>query len=187
MPRARLRWPKPVRWLLLGCAAAVAGQVFVIARVQGESMRPTLRTGDYLLGLRVPHRGRWASRWLRNRLVRRGTIVLARPPAHLSRLNVKRVDAVAGDVRQWGWGEALTAPQPIPDEHVFLVGDGAWGAPVAPPAGIPAGPPADSRRYGPLPMEAVVARVVLRVGVPHPAGARERVSRRAAPGSGCRG
>jgi len=123
----------------------------VLARVRGESMMPTLEPGDYLLGLQVP-----PSLALRRFLLGRGAVVLVRPPAHLGRLEVKRIVGVAGDIRRWGYGAAAIGPQHVPRDHIFLTGDAAAGD------GFRRGMAADSRQYGPCPTSAIVAWVLLR-------------------------
>jgi len=157
--------------LLLVCTGTivVAKKIFISASVYGRSMAPTLYPGEYILGVRVPQRCGLLWQLIRSLFIKRGAIVLARPPAHLGRLEVKRVDGVAGDLRSWGWGASVTGPHRIPNDHVFLIGDGARyrNKPIDKLADMqhrdkPTGPPADSRLYGPCPSIAVVARVFLR-------------------------
>ena len=95
----------PRRLMLLAgvLVLVVTKQMLVAARVYGRSMLPTLGEGDYLLGIRVPHHNGVLWQTIRTLLLTRGAIVLVRPPAHLGRLEVKRIDGIGGDFRSWGW------------------------------------------------------------------------------------
>lgn len=127
-----------------------------IAQVRGHSMAPTLQQDDYILGIRIPHRPTRLRSALKDLLLQREAVVLVRPPAHLSRLEVKRIAGIADDVRDWGWGAAATGPRIIPSDHVYLMSDASRFMGALP------GPSADSRLYGPCPSKAVLARVVIR-------------------------
>ncbi len=146
-------WLRLVAYTLI---AAVVKRCFVVARVSGESMTPTLRNDECVVGIRIPRRQMIPWSLTRKVLLARGTIVLACPPECLRRLVVKRIDALPGDVRQWGWASAVIGPCPIPDNHIFLIGDASRDT------GLSMGPAADSRLYGPCPSEAILARVFLR-------------------------
>lgn len=156
-------------WLgLLTCAMVlvVTKRVFTVAHVYGQSMTPTLRDGDYVLGLQLPIRRAWLWHVLRRQLLRRGAVVLLYSPAHLSRLNVKRIDGLPGDTRAWGWKTSATGPHPLPADHVFLVSDASHQADVPGHDTLLPGPPIDSRLYGPLPMTTITARVLARCWPP---------------------
>jgi len=117
-------------------------------RVSGRSMLPSLRDGDCVLVLWFPGRARLLA-WLARRiLVRRGTVVMVRPAAHLRRLEVKCVASVAGDWQTWGANHSLT--RRIPPGYVFVVGTNGLATQVA----------ADSHGYGPLPSSEVVGWVL---------------------------
>lgn len=151
LPRRRL--------ILLSCVMIllVVKRTILVAQVCGDSMAPTLRKGDYILGIRVPHRPGLLWQMIRSLFIKREAIVLVRPPAHLGRLEVKRIEGLPGDTRSWGWGTSLTGPHRVPDNHIFLVGDASRHI------GKFTGPPADSRLYGPCPSIAIVARVLFRL------------------------
>lgn len=102
-----MRWYPSLRWPLL------------LVAVQGPSMVPALRHGDWLIALRT-------------RRIRPGQIVLAEDPERPGFQLVKRVE-------RWG-------------------GAGWWLA-----SDFPDAPGArDSRRFGPLPPDLVVGRVLAR-------------------------
>ena len=150
-------------FLLLALSFQMAKKASFAARVYGQSMMPTLEENDYILGVRIPHHKGKVGRLLRHLLLTRGSMILVRPPAHLQRLEVKRIDGVYGDLRNWGWGDAYTGSQQIPEDHLFIIGDAVQNiADIKSNTNIPLGPPADSRHYGPCPSTSVVARVFLR-------------------------
>jgi signal peptidase I len=114
-------------------------------------MEPTLSAGDWLLI--DPTTDRWP---------RRGSIVAFREPAG-GVLSVKRVAGLPGE------------RVPFEDGYLDLADDEAWlmadaTAEVAEAAGL--GPPIDSRRFGPVPLDSLVGRVWFRYG---PAGRIGRV------------
>ena len=144
--------------ILLVCAVnySIAKHVLVAAYVSGHSMVPTLKKGDFVIGVRVPQRSGCIWRLIRSKLVQRRAIVLVRPPAHLGRLEVTRIGGLPGELRSWGCGMSRVTGQRIPDEHVFLIGD------AVEKFDQPGDLPADSRLYGPCPSSAVVARIFVR-------------------------
>ncbi len=104
-------------------------------------MEPTLSAGDWLLV--DPTTTRWP---------RRGSIVAFREPDG-GALSVKRVAA--------GPGERV----PFEDGYLALADDEAWLLADATADGTAAagfGPPIDSRRFGPVPLESLVGRVWFR-------------------------
>ena len=113
-PRRRWQGPRTlrIRLLLLACLllSLFLGRAFIRARVVGRSMHPTLEEGDHLLGLRISHSATPPWPALRRALLQRGRVVLVRPPAHLGRLEVKRIDGLPGDLRGWG-GSSSSATQ----------------------------------------------------------------------------
>jgi signal peptidase I len=123
-------------------AAAVGAWVLVqlasraLRRVRGSSMAPTLRAGEVLL-VRRPRAA-----------PRVGEVVVVRDPRDHHRETVKRVAATAGQLADLGGAVAR-----VPPGHVAVRGD----APLA---------STDSRRFGPVPLETVTARVVARVWPP---------------------
>jgi signal peptidase I len=106
-------------------------------------MAPTIEPGDWLLV--DPTTVRWP---------RRGSIVIFHEPDS-ELLAIKRVVARPGDRVQ------------LDDGHLILGADEAWLLSDAADADLLAtgsGQPIDSRRYGPVPVEALVGRVWFRYG-----------------------
>jgi signal peptidase I len=106
-------------------------------------MAPTIEPGDWLLV--DPTTARWP---------RRGSIVIFREPDS-ELLAIKRVAARSGDRVQ------------LDDGHLILAADEAWLLSDAADADLLAagsGQPIDSRRYGPVPVDALVGRVWFRYG-----------------------
>ena len=123
-------------------------------------MLPGIAPGDWLLV--DPTIRRWP---------RRGTVVVFREPGG-DALAIKRVRALPGE------------RIPFQDGYLLLGPDEAWleadaTREVAAAAGF--GPPIDSDRYGPVPVELVIGRVWLRYGPPGRIG-RIRRTAPAAPG-----
>lgn len=141
--------------------SALTGSGLRLACVHGQSMMPTLQSGDCLLALRVPRVNFLMRSRLGRILICRRAIVLVRPPAHLQRLEVKRVTALPGDLCVWGWGDSEIDAREVPHDHVFITGDAAKLG-TRREDRYPLGRPSDSRLYGPCPMSAVVGRVILR-------------------------
>lgn len=134
------RW-STVRHAAAALAAALVGAWLALhalgraaRRVQGDSMRPTLASGQVVLTVPArPHR------------LRRGAVVVVRDPRDPARETVKRVAGLAGDLADLPGG-----PTVVPAGHVAVVGDDRARS-------------TDSRHYGPLPVTLVVARVVARL------------------------
>lgn len=109
----------------------------LVVDVSGNSMLPTLRPGDRVLGLRR----RPAAR------LRRGDLVVCNLPLpsgdRTPALIVKRVAALPGDPVPEGGGEV------VPRDHIWVRGDGAESY--------------DSAQFGALARSEVVARVVARM------------------------
>jgi signal peptidase I len=111
--------------------------------VSEPSMAPTIEPGDWLLV--DPTIARWP---------RSGSIVVFREPDS-DLLAIKRVAAGPGDRVQLDAG------------HLILGADEAWLLSDAADADLlaaGAGQPIDSRRYGPVPVNALVGRVWFRYG-----------------------
>jgi signal peptidase I len=106
-------------------------------------MAPTIEPGDWLLV--DPTTDRWP---------RRGSIVIFREPDS-DLLAIKRIAARPGDRVQ------------LDEGHLILGADEAWLLSDAADADLltaGAGQPIDSRRYGPVPVDALVGRVWFRYG-----------------------
>ena len=123
-------------------------------------MLPAVAAGDWLLV--DPTVRRWP---------RRGSIVLFREP-ETGELALKRVAGLGGDRIPFGGGYLVLAP-----DEAWLEADA--DAALAKAAGF--GPPIDSNRFGPVPVELLVGRAWFRYGPPgrigrlppRPAGPRE--------------
>ena len=119
-------------------------------------MSPTIQPGDWLLV--DPTTARWP---------RHGSIVVFREP-DTDLLAIKRVAAGPGQRVELDAG------------HLVLGADEAWllsDAPDAELIGAAGGQPIDSRRYGPVPVEALVGRVWLRYGPLERIGLLARLAR----------
>lgn len=141
--------PRPAAGLRRVAGAARATSIRDRARgpwrviVSESSMAPTIEPGDWLLV--DPTTARWP---------RRGSIVVFREPDG-DLLAIKRVAAGPGDRVE------------LDDGHLILGVDEAWLLSDATDAGLlaaGAGQPVDSRRYGPVPVEALVGRAWFRYG-----------------------
>lgn len=106
-------------------------------------MAPTILPGDWLLV--DPTTARWP---------RRGSIVVFREPDS-DLLAIKRLVAGPGDRVELDDGHLI-----LGDDEAWLVSDAMTAELLA--AG--AGQPVDSRRYGPVPVGALVGRAWLRYG-----------------------
>ena len=112
-------------------------------------MAPTIQPGDWLLV--DPSTARWP---------RRGAVVVVREP-DADVLAIKRVAAAPGDRVD------------LDEGHLILAADEAWLLSDATDADLlaaGAGRPVDSRRYGPVPVEALVGRAWFRYGPLHRVG-----------------
>ena len=119
-------------------------------------MAPTIQPGDWLLV--DPTTTRWP---------RRGAIVVFREPDS-DLLAIKRLAARPGDRVD------------LDEGHLVLGADEAWLLSDATDAALlaaGAGQPIDSRRYGPVPVDALVGRAWFRYGPPSRVG---RIARRPA-------
>ncbi len=154
--------------LLLTIAAVLVLRLFVVnvARIQGGSMLPTLRSRDFALVWRLPYQFREP---------RRGDVVICHYPGRkmkrlpfLPQAFVKRVIGLPGDTLEWLEGELLLNGEPLqepyldpsrcrftrtrppvtlgPDEY-FVLGDNRDSS-------------NDSRRVGPLRRSAIRGRVL---------------------------
>ncbi len=106
-------------------------------------MAPTIEPGDWLLV--DPTTARWP---------RHGSIVVFHEPDS-DLLAIKRVAARPGDRVQ------------LDEGHLILAADEAWLLSDAADANLLAtgvGQPIDSRRYGPVPVDALIGRVWFRYG-----------------------
>jgi signal peptidase I len=111
--------------------------------VDEASMRPAIESGDWLLV--DPTTARWP---------RRGSVVVFREPEG-DALAIKRVAAGPGDRVAFADGYLELA-----EDEAWLVSD----ADDVSTAAVGFGPPIDSRRYGPVPVDLLVGRAWFRYG-----------------------
>ncbi len=140
-PPARRSWPRRLwREWLLGAALPVWLVItfgFTFARVDGDSMNPTLHSGDVALLLKYP---RWLRAWGLNTVIaggypRRGDIVVFRAPAsseyafqdgvfgRYRPYNIKRVIGLPGDTVGLSGGRVLVNGQPIAEPYTDAEAD----------------------------------------------------------------
>jgi len=103
--------------LIAGAGLAAARRGLLVVRVVGDSMAPALPAGGRVL----VRRGSWG--------VRRGSVVVGRPPRLPGAIFVKRVTAVGGQ-------RVAGLPGVVPRGHCWVQGDGAVSG--------------DSRVWGPV-------------------------------------
>ncbi len=142
---------------MLTISLVAARRFVLLVEVQGDSMLPTMSDGDRALAVRTG-----------SRLVRKGTVVVARSPGSSDSSSedpfddcgrpttpwvIKRVAALPGDPAPSVTLPYATAPDPhaalapIPAGHYYLLGDAA--------ACI------DSRIWGPLPADQILGPVLI--------------------------
>jgi signal peptidase I len=119
-------------------------------------MSPAIEPGDWLLV--DPTTARWP---------RRGTVVVFREPES-GVLAIKRVAAVPGD-----WVPFTDGRLQMGDDEAWLLGDADDEALRS----LGFGPGIDSRRYGPVPVEALVGRAWFRYAPLRRIGRLRRVER----------
>ena len=166
-------------WLLFAALPVwlLATFVVMVARVDGDSMNPTYRSGDLLLLAKWP---RWLHAWgARPAWPRRGDVIVLRGPAghpesyaegtfgvRYRPYLIKRVVGVAGDVVELRAGQLYrdgrrvaesyagenagqdVAPVRVPPHSVYVLGDNRL-----------LGESVDSRYFGPVPLRDVAGRV----------------------------
>ena len=158
--------PEPYRWgwrqylalvAILATVAALRLYVVESAIVDGGSMRPTLRSGDYVLVYKLAYAS--------TRLPERGEIVTFTSPIEPGDILVKRVVGLPGDyvqyVNSWvlvngvamgrmapapGWRDER--PEYVPPGHVYVLGDNRGNS-------------EDSRDWGPVSAAALRGRALL--------------------------
>lgn len=155
---------------------------FTVARVDGNSMNPTLRSGDVALLLKYP---RWLKVWnIWNGYPRRGDIVVFRAPSgseyafqdglfgRYRPYNIKRVIGLPGDTVGLSGGRVLVNGQPISESYIDTEADrneptvtlGAGQIYVLGDNRI-VGESVDSRYYGPVELSDVAGPANLHFGL----------------------
>jgi signal peptidase I len=164
LPRQQSRRRRATTGLLLAALLVLGlGSVFVVEpfAVASSSMTPTLHDGDEVLGEKVgPRLGR----------VGRDDVVVFTAPGTRALL-VKRVAAVGGDEVGLEDGVLVVNGRPVPESYVdHDTVDGVYFGPVTVPAGAvfvlgdDRAESVDSRVFGSVPLDRVVARVLIRLG-----------------------
>ncbi|MFQ6134177.1 MAG: signal peptidase I, partial [Armatimonadota bacterium] len=160
-PRLRTRAARALadklKLLALATAAVVLTKVFLldVVVVEGDSMEPALRTGDYVLVEKLtPRLG----------LVRAGQIVALMVGAQKTPM-VKRVVAVGGDEVEMRAGRLVVNGKPGPGEGYARPGTHTWGPTLVPEReafvlGDNRPNSHDSEDFGPVPTTSVKARVI---------------------------
>ena len=155
-------------WVVLAAAVVallVVARVFVAEplRVQSSSMSPTLRAGDHVLVDKFLTSGRMPDR--------RDIVVLRSPVT--GALLVKRVAAVAGDVVGLEAGVLVVNGHQVRERYVdYRLMVGVYYGPVRVPAGdvfvLGDNRPdsVDSRTFGPVPVNRITGRVLMRIWPP---------------------
>ena len=164
---------------------------FTFARVDGDSMNPTLHSGDVAVLLKYP---RWLRAWGLNGLIagggypRRGDVVVFRAPAsseyafqdgplglRYRPYNIKRVIGIPGDTVRLSGGRVLVNGRAISEPYTAVQADRDEPAVTLKPGQIYVlgdnrivGESVDSRYYGPVELSDVAgpANLHLRLGGP---------------------
>lgn len=155
--------------------------VATLARVDGESMAPTLGSGDVLLLLKYP---RWLRAWgLGGDYARRGDLVIFKAPADSPYAyetlyglrhrpyNIKRVVGLPGDVLEFRDGQLYRNGAPVAESYASQEGYVNDEAPLTVPPGKlwvigdnrRTGESLDSRSYGPVDLRDVAGPVTWRI------------------------
>ncbi len=156
---------------LVLCAMAATAIVGVApVRVAGQSMQPTLGSGNHILTLRhlVTLRDLGVLPWLPDP-IQRGAIVTARDPG-TGVLLVKRVVALGGDSVGVADGRLVVNGKTLRERYVdYSRVDGSYFGPVRVPAGSVfllgdnRGDSRDSRDFGPVRADEVAGEVLVRL------------------------
>jgi signal peptidase I len=163
-PRVRVR-DEVLAWTRAIVAAAIYAALIVtflfqIARVEGQSMAPTLRNQDRLIINKLAYR---------LGPPRRGDIVMLYYPADPDKSFVKRVIAEAGDTVRIADGIVFVNSVRLHDDYVpeDYRGHDDWGPEVIPEGyyfvmGDHRNESSDSRQWGMVPTRYIVGRVQIR-------------------------
>jgi signal peptidase I len=147
-------------FVVVACASLMVGCTVQLARVEGQSMAPTLEDHDRLVVDRLTYRiGKPTP----------GDIVMFHVPVAPDRLFVKRIVAQEGDVVRMERGRVIINDEPLDDRYIpaGFRSDEDWGPYIVPPGaylvmGDHRNRSSDSRQWGPVPREAIVGRVQAR-------------------------
>lgn len=142
---------------LSACAALVMGYSLQLARVQGQSMAPTLADEDRLIVDKLAYR-------VGNPTP--GDIIMFYAPTRRGQVFVKRIIAQPGDMVLIRGGRVFVNHQPLNDPYVIAQfrSHENWG-PYQVPAdyfvvmGDHRNRSSDSRHWGPVPRDAIIGKV----------------------------
>ena len=128
-------------------------QVFLITQVSGNAMFPAVKDGDLIIAFRIQQE------YAKNDVV----VYTADGETHIGRIAARATDVVmlddsgkllvngtnqAGEILYPTYAkEGLTYPYPVPEGHVFILGDYRTQT-------------EDSRDFGPIPLENVQGKVI---------------------------
>ncbi len=154
--------------------------VFTLARVDGDSMEPTLHTGQVLLLLKYP---RWLRAWhLGGEYLHRGDVIIFKAPADSPYAfetlygvrhrpyNVKRVIGLAGDQIEISGGQISVNGKKLAESYASAEGYVTDQSEVVPPGKVwvmgdnrRTGSSLDSRAYGAVDLRDVAGPANLRL------------------------
>jgi signal peptidase I len=156
-------WPSRAR-VLTGpafvfslCAALLMGCSLQLARVQGQSMAPTLADADRLIVDKLAYRFGQPTA---------GDIVMFYAPMHREQVYVKRIIAQAGDTVHIRDGHVFVNDRALDDPYVIspFRSHENWGPYLVPAEyfvvmGDHRNRSSDSRHWGPVPRAAIIGKV----------------------------
>lgn len=117
---------------------------FTTVVVNGESMLPTFRNGDRLLACKAY--------WLVGGIHKKDVVVIKNPDGKPDEYVIKRVLGLPGDEIDFqnvpGDWRIANGVYHVPDGHVYVIGDNREVSD-------------DSRKFGPVPLENVIGKIVI--------------------------
>lgn len=164
-PKRRRWWQDPWFWIFWGLSVILAVEVWVLTRTQvissiitSSSMEPTLKEGDRVLIRLV--------RYTPERLPRRGEIVFFHDPNDPDRWLIKRVIGLPGEEVIIWQGRVYINRQRLRESYLngSFYDAGVWRVPqnAVFVMGDNRSHSEDSRDFGPVPLDHLKGRVILR-------------------------